>query len=51
MFQQHESWWDLLCILDLPNNTGYIYSAEERKADAESGKSNIIYYSYLRFDI
>eukprot|EP01033_Poteriospumella_lacustris_P011525 gene11525-8209_t len=22
MFQQRESWWDVLCVLDLPNNTG-----------------------------
>jgi len=32
MFQQHDSWWDLLCVLDLPNGTGHIYSAEERRA-------------------
>jgi hypothetical protein len=39
MFQQHDSWWDLLCILDLPNSTGHIYSAEERRRDGDSGKS------------
>jgi hypothetical protein len=33
MFQQRETWWDLLCVLDLPNGVGYIYSAEERKAE------------------
>ena len=22
MFKQHDKWWDLLCILDLPNGTG-----------------------------
>ncbi len=38
MFQQHESWWDLLCVLDLPNNSGFIYSAEERRN--EDGKSS-----------
>eukprot|EP00601_Ochromonadales_sp_CCMP2298_P016521 CAMPEP_0173222990 /NCGR_PEP_ID=MMETSP1142-20121109/3547_1 /TAXON_ID=483371 /ORGANISM="non described non described, Strain CCMP2298" /LENGTH=432 /DNA_ID=CAMNT_0014151121 /DNA_START=52 /DNA_END=1347 /DNA_ORIENTATION=+ len=31
MFQQHEKWWDLLCVLDLPNGTGHITSAEERQ--------------------
>lgn len=39
MFQQHDSWWDLLCILDLPNGTGHIYSAEERRKDQEGSKS------------
>lgn len=39
MFQQHDSWWDLLCILDLPNGTGQIHSAEERRKDGDSGKS------------
>lgn len=38
MFQQHDSWWDLLCVLDLPNGTGHIYSAEERRAQ-EGSKS------------
>lgn len=36
MFQQHDSWWDLLCVLDLPNNTGHIYSAEERRSQDSS---------------
>ena len=39
MFQQHESWWDLLCVLDLPNSTGHIYSAEEKKWEDGSGLS------------
>jgi predicted transcriptional regulator len=33
MFQQREAWWDLLCVLDIPNGSGFIYSAEDRKAD------------------
>jgi hypothetical protein len=40
MFQQRDTWWDLLCILDLPNGVGHCYSAEERRrgdADAMSG--------------
>lgn len=40
MFQQHDSWWDLLCILDLPNGTGHIYSAEERRRGEDSSKSS-----------
>lgn len=36
MFQQRESWWDLLCILDLPNNIGHVYSAEDKKPDIDS---------------
>jgi len=39
MFQQHDNWWDLLCILDLPNCTGHVYSAEERKLEDGSGLS------------
>jgi len=40
MFQQHESWWDLLCILDLPHNTGTILSAEEKRHDESGGRSD-----------
>jgi len=40
MFQQHESWWDLLCILDLPHNTGTILSAEEKRHDENGGRSD-----------
>lgn len=29
MFQQHDTWWDLLCVLDLPNGAGYVYSPGE----------------------
>lgn len=31
MFQQRENWWDILCTLDLPNNTGTVYALEDRK--------------------
>lgn len=33
MFQQHDSWYDLLCILDLPNKKGTVQTAEERRAE------------------
>lgn len=40
MFQQHDNWFDLLCILDLPNKKGTVQTAEERKAEeaAQKGK-------------
>jgi hypothetical protein len=31
MFQQREKWWDLLCVLDLPNNTGTVIEAGEEE--------------------
>ena len=40
MFQQHESWWDLLCVLDLPHNTGTILSAEEKRHEDSSGRTD-----------
>lgn len=40
MFQQHESWWDLLCVLDLPHNTGSILSAEEKRHEDSSGRTD-----------
>ena len=33
MFQNHDTWWDLLCILDLPNNTGSVYTVEEKRQE------------------
>lgn len=33
MFQQHENWWDLLCILDLPNHTGHVYGRGEKRTE------------------
>lgn len=33
MFQENDSWWDLLCVLDLPNGTGTVKSIEEKKAE------------------
>jgi hypothetical protein len=40
MFQQHDNWFDLLCILDLPNKKGTVQTAEERRAEeaAQKGK-------------
>ncbi len=41
MFQQHEKWWDLLCVLDIPNFIGQVYSAEEKASeDKSSGVRN-----------
>ena len=39
MFQENDSWWDLLCILDLPNNTGTVKSAEEKRSEDAKTKS------------
>lgn len=33
MFQQKDSWWDILCILDLNNNTGSIFTPDEWRTD------------------
>lgn len=40
MFQQHDNWFDLLCVLDLPNKKGSVQTAEERRAEeaAQKGK-------------
>lgn len=35
MFEQHEEWWDLLCVLDLPNNTGTVMTSDEKKAEKD----------------
>eukprot|EP01038_Epipyxis_sp_PR26KG_P009787 gene9787-13167_t len=40
MFQQHESWWDLLCILDLPNGTGHVYAVDDKKDFDFASKGN-----------
>ena len=40
MFQQHEAWWDLLCVLDLPHNTGTILSAEEKRHEDSGGRTD-----------
>jgi hypothetical protein len=36
MFQQHDKWWDLLCVLDMPNFIGQVFTAEEKAADDKS---------------
>ena len=40
MFQQHNTWWDLLCVLDLPNKRGVVQTAEEHRVEeaAQKGK-------------
>jgi hypothetical protein len=40
MFQQHNTWWDLLCVLDLPNKRGTVQTAEEHRIEeaAQKGK-------------
>jgi hypothetical protein len=40
MFQQHDTWWDLLCVLDLPHNSGTVLSAEEKRHDDIGGRSD-----------
>jgi hypothetical protein len=40
MFQENDSWWDLLCVLDLPNNTGTVKTVEEKRAEDEKTKPN-----------
>ena len=43
MFLQRDQWWDLACVIDLPNNTGTVYSPEEkRKSDEHSKGSGIV---------
>jgi hypothetical protein len=39
MFQQRESWWDILCVLDLPNNTGTVITTEDKKSEPLSSGS------------
>jgi hypothetical protein len=38
MFQQHDSWFDLLCVLDIPNERGTVQSAEERRIEEAVAK-------------
>lgn len=38
MFQQHDNWFDLLCILDVPNERGTVKSAEEHRAEEAQQK-------------
>lgn len=33
MFQQHENWWDVLCVLDLPNQTAQVITVDDRKTE------------------
>ena len=43
MFLQRDQWWDIACVIDLPNNTGTVYSPEEkRKADEHSKGAGIV---------
>ena len=43
MFLQRDQWWDIACVMDLPNNTGTVYSPEEkRKSDEHSKGSGIV---------
>jgi hypothetical protein len=38
MFQERDTWWDLVCILDLSNGTGIVRTAEEKRI--EDAKNN-----------
>lgn len=39
MFQQRDSWWDILCILDLPNGTGTVQTADEKRLEENNTAS------------
>ena len=41
MFLERDQWWDLACVLDLPNGTGSVYSPEERKRSEEHSKGGM----------
>lgn len=41
MFLERDQWWDLACVLDLPNGTGNVYSPEERRRADEHSKGGI----------
>lgn len=38
MFQQHDAWYDLLCVLDVPNGRGTVISAEEKRAEEAAAR-------------
>ena len=38
MFQEMDSKWDMLCVLDLPNDTSTVMSSDEKRADVASTK-------------
>jgi len=40
MFTSKSSWWDVLCVLDIPNNTVSIETVEDRKKN-DKGKNDI----------
>jgi hypothetical protein len=40
MFSNNNTWWDLLCELDLPNGTGTVISADEQRLEKESFNNN-----------
>jgi hypothetical protein len=42
MFQQRDTWWDLIVILDLPNNTVTVQSAEEKRIEDAIAKGKPI---------
>ena len=41
MFLERDQWWDLACVLDLPNSTGSVYNPEERKRSEENSKGGM----------
>eukprot|EP01039_Chlorochromonas_danica_P004229 gene4229-4646_t len=47
MFQQHDQWWDLLCVLDLPNSTAQVISADDRRAEDTSSSSSSIKHASM----
>lgn len=38
MFQQKDSWWDVVCVLDSVSQAGSVYTAEERRVEDQSNR-------------
>jgi hypothetical protein len=38
MFQNRNTWWDLVCVLDLPNGKGTVQTSEEHKMEEAQAK-------------
>ena len=38
VFLERDHWWDLACVMDLPNGTGAVYTPDEKKRAEEHSK-------------
>ena len=38
VFLERDQWWDLACVMDLPNGSGAVYTPEEKKRAEEHSK-------------